>query len=355
MKRTLALVGLAAALSLAAAACGTKAGSSSASGNSGTSHSSGTFKVAYMPPGNLGDLGFFDSGERGIVEAHTNLGAQVKTVQGGTDPATWKSDLQELSRAGYNVIVTGASQVAQDLAAVAQQFPSQHYIMFDQDVTGPNIASIVYLQNDGAYLAGVLAGLVTTHPSQFPLAKGSKIVGIVGGVNIPVIQDFVVGFVKGVHTVDPSIKVLTSYVGSFTDPQTGYNQAVDMYNRGADVVFVAAGPSGLGGLKASKTLNKYSIGVDSNQNNIYPGHVLASDLKNVDVSVYNLLTKAKAGTLKYNTQYVYGLTNNGVKLLLDTKLVPASIAAQLTKYADEVASGKVTVPCVSPYCLAPSS
>lgn len=352
MRRTLTFIGMMAVLALAASACGTKSGSTAGSGNS---NSSGTFKVAYMPPGNLGDLGFFDSGERGIVDAQKKLGAQVKTVQGGTDPANWKSDLQELSRSGYSVIVTGASQVAQDLTAVAKQFPSQKYIMFDQDVPAPNIASIVYLQNDGAYLAGVLAALVTDHPSQFPLAKGSKIVGIVGGINIPVIKDFVVGFVKGVHTVDPSIKVLTSYVGSFTDPQTGYNQTVDMYNRGADVVFMAAGPSGLGGLKASKTMNKYSIGVDSNQNNTYPGHVLASDLKNVDVSVYNLLAQAKAGTLKYNHQYVYGLTNDGVKLLLDHQLVPASISSQLSKYSSDVASGKVSVPCVSPYCLAPSS
>ena len=321
-------------------------------GTPATATSKSTFKVAYMVPGNLGDLGFFDSGERGITWAHQRLGAIVKTVQGTTDTSQWTPDLKAVSGQGYNVVVTGSSQVAQDLQAVAKQFPAQHYIMFDDDVPAPNVASIVYLQNDGAFLAGVLSALVTTHTKQFPLSKGSDVVGIVGGMNIPVIRDFVVGFVKGAHVVNPKIKVLTSYVGSFTDPQTGYNQAIEMYNQGADAIFAAAGGSGLGVLKASAHVNRYSIGVDSNQNGLYPKNVLASDLKNVDVSVFDLLKMAKAGTLKYNHQYVYGLSNNGIALLLNNKLVPKSISNALNVYSAKVTSGKVTVPCVPPYCLA---
>lgn len=312
---------------------------------------SSSFKVAYMVPGNLGDLGFFDSGERGITWAHQRLGAVVKTVQGTTDTSQWTPDLKAVSNHGYNVVVTGSSQVAQDLQAVAKEFPKQHYIMFDDDVPAKNVASIVYLQNDGAFLAGVLSALVTTHTKAFPLAKGSDVVGIVGGMNIPVIRDFVVGFVKGAHAVNPKIKVLTSYVGSFTDPQTGYNQAIEMYNQGADAIFAAAGGSGLGVLKASAHVNRYSIGVDSNQNGLYPKNVLASDLKNVDVSVFDLLKKAKAGTLQYDHQYVYGLSNNGVELLLNNKLVPKSISSALGAYSKKVAAGKITVPCVDPYCL----
>jgi basic membrane protein A len=223
--------------------------------------------------------------------------------------------------------------------------------MFDDDVPAPNVASIVYLQNDGAFLAGVLCALTTTNTKEFPLAKGADVVGIVGGENIPVIRDFVVGFVKGAHVVNPKIKVLTSYVGSFVDPQTGYNQAIEMYNQGADAIFAAAGGSGLGVLKASAHVNRYSIGVDSDQNGLYPKNVLASDLKNVDVSVFDLLKLAKAGTLRYNHQYVYGLANDGVELLLNNSLVPSSIAADLSSYSAKVASGKVSVPCVSPYCI----
>jgi basic membrane protein A len=315
---------------------------------------SGSFKVAYMVPGNLGDLGFFDSGERGITWAHQRLGAIVKTVQGTTDTSQWTPDLKAVSGHGYDVVVTGSSQVAQDLQSVAKQFPTQHYIMFDDDVPAPNVASIVYLQNDGAFLAGVLSALVTTRSKAFSLAKGSHVVGIVGGMNIPVIRDFVVGFVKGAHVVDPKIKVLTSYVGSFTDPQTGYNQAIEMYNQGADVIFAAAGGSGLGVLKASAHVNRYSIGVDSNQNGLYPKNVLASDLKNVDVSVYDLLAKAKAGQLKYNKQYVFGLSNDGVELLLNNKLVPKAITTSLNGYSANVRSGKISVPCVAPYCLSAS-
>ena len=316
---------------------------------------SSTFKVAYVVPGNLGDLGFFDSGERGIKEAQQKLGAVTKTVQGTADTSQWTPDLKEVSGQGYNVVVTGSTQVAQDLQSVAKEFPQQHYIMFDDDIPAPNIASIVYLQNDGAFLAGALAALVTTNAKQFPLAKGSLTVGIIGGENIPVIRDFVVGFVKGAHVVDAKVNVLTTYVGSFTDPQTAYDQAIDMYNRGADVIFAAAGGSGLGILKASNHVGRYSIGVDSDQNGLYPKNILASDLKNVDVSVFDLLKMAKAGTLKYDHQYVYGLTNDGVGLLLNNSLVPKPIASKLAAYTSQVASGKVTVPCVAPYCLKASS
>jgi len=227
--------------------------------------------------------------------------------------------------------------------------------MFDQTVNLPNVASITYRQNDGAFLAGVLAALVTKDKTNFPMSSGSKNVGIVGGTNIPVINDFIVGFKKGVQIVDPTIKVQTSYVGSFTDAQTGYNQASSMYAGGADVVFAAAGGSGLGVLKASQAKNKYSIGVDSNQNKLYPKNVLASDLKNVGNSVFDLIKKDQDGSLQFGHTYVYGIQNAGVQLVENSAIVPASVSAKIKDYSDQVSSGKVKVPCVAPFCAAASS
>ena len=155
--------------------------------------------------------------------------------------------------------------------------------------------------------------------------------------------------------VDPSIKVQTSYVGSFTDSQTGYNQAASMYANGADVVFAAAGGSGLGVLKAARDKNKYAIGVDSDQNNLYPKNVLASDLKNVGSALYALIQKYEAGSLDFGKTYVFGLQNNGVELTLNSSLVPAAVSDKVNGYAGQVASGKVTVPCVNPYCAAATS
>ena len=107
-------------------------------------------------------------------------------------------------------------------------------------------------------------------------------------------------------------------------------------------------------LKASADKGKYSIGVDSNQNGLYPKNVLASDLKNVGASVYALIQKAEAGTLVYGQNYVFGIQNGGVELAQNSALIPASVASKLSTYSQEVVSGQVQVPCVNPYCQAAS-
>jgi basic membrane protein A len=354
-KRTLrwgaALLGVA----LMATACSSNA-KTSGSSSGGSTGGSKKLSVAYMVPGTLGDLGFFDSGKAGIDKAASSLGVTTKTVEGGTNAtATWKSDLQNLSNNQYGLVITGSDQVNDQLTQVAKQNPKQNYVMFDQEVKLPNVASITYRQNDGAFLAGVLAALVSTDKADYPLSGGNKNVGIVGGMNIPVINDFIVGFKKGAQVVDPSIKVQTSYVGNFTDAQTGYNQAASMYASGADVVFAAAGGAGLGVLKASQAKNKYSIGVDSNQNNLYPKNVLASDLKNVGASLFDLIQKFQAGTLKMGTTYIYGIQNGGVSLVQNDALVKPATATKVKDFSDQVVSGKITVPCVQPFCAASSS
>lgn len=353
-KKTLRVGAALIGITLLATACSSSSGGKSSGGSTGGS--SKKMSVAFMVPGTLGDLGFFDSAKTGIDKAGSTLGATTKVVEGGNNATTtWKSDLQNLSSGTYQIVVTGSDQVADQIKAVAQQNPKQKYIMFDETVDLPNVASITYRQNDGAFLAGVLAALVSEDQKDYPLSGGNKNVGIVGGMNIPVINDFIVGFKKGAQVVDPNIKVQTSYVGSFTDAQTGYNQAASMYANGADVVFAAAGGAGLGVLKASQAKNKYSIGVDSNQNGLYPKNVLASDLKNVGASVYDLLQKYQAGSLTFGKTYVYGISNGGVSLATNDALVVADTAAKLKTFSDQVSSGAVTVPCVQPYCTAASS
>jgi basic membrane protein A len=305
-----------------------------------------------MVPGTLGDLGFFDSGQAGIKRAGTDLGADTKTIEGGdNNTQAWVNDLQNLAKTGkYNVIVTGGDQVADQLTQVAKQFPNQKFIMFDAEVKQPNIASITFRQNDVSFLAGVLAALVSEDTTDYPMSGGKKNVGIVGGQDIPVINDFIVGFEAGAKAVDPNITIQKSYVGSWTDSNTGYNQAASMYSKGADVIFAAAGGSGLGVLKAAKDKKKYAIGVDSDQNGLYPGYILASALKNVDNAVFDLLSKAKAGQLETGKTYVYGIPNNGVNLKLDTDLVKQATADKIKEYSDKVSKGEIKVPCVDPYC-----
>ncbi|MCL6521710.1 MAG: BMP family ABC transporter substrate-binding protein [Firmicutes bacterium] len=344
---------LAAGSLLLLAGCGGSGSSGPSASGSGSQPASGTtskpFKVALVVNGTLGDKGFFDSAAAGLQRAHDELGVDIKILQADPkNPQEWLQNLQSVSDGSYNLVITGSSQMKDNLTQVAKAAPNQKFVYFDDTVDLPNIANIIYKQNEGSYLAGVLAGLVTTDTKDFPLSKGSKVVGVVGGMDIPVINDFIVGFTQGVHSVDPGIRVLKSYVGDFSNPNKGYDQAKAMYDQGADIVYAVAGGSGLGVLKASADANRYSIGVDSDQNGLYPGHVLASMVKRVDNSLFDMIKAAKDGTLQYGGKvYPYGLTNQGVGLILDTKDVPASVQEQLKAAEQKVAGGQIQVQTVT--------
>lgn len=339
-KRHYGVLAITAALALALSAC-SGASTPSSSGSPG-----GKLSVALAVNGALGDQGFFDDAQRGMVQLKSD-GHKTQTLQADVNnPAQWKSNLESISTGNWNIAVAGTSQMTDIMTATAKKFPNQKYIIFDTVVTAPNVASITYKQNEGSFLAGVLAAMATTDKASFPLSSGNKMVGLVGGMDIPVINDFVAGFKSGVKAVDPSIKVETSYVGSFTDSAKGYDQAKAMYTNGADVVFQVAGGSGIGVLQAAKDANKYAIGVDSNQNALQPGHVLASMLKHVGASIVLAVNAAQDGKLAYGKTTSYGLANNGVGLDFDnnSNLVPDAIVKKIDALKQQVIDGKITVP-----------
>lgn len=333
---------------LALTACGGSGATTGTSDSASSGQTAGATNpsVAHVVAGTLGDQGFFDDAERGI-QALAAAGSKTTTVQAdANNPAQWKSNLESVSTGTWGLVVTGTSQMKDILTATAPKYPNQNYIYYDDIVKAPNVASITYKQNEGSYLAGVLAAEVTLHPDQFPRAKGSKVVGLVGGMDIPVINDFVAGFKSGVKTVDPSIKVVVSYVGGFNDSNKGYDQAKAMFDREhADVVFQVAGGSGLGVLKAAQDADRYAIGVDSNQNAINKGYVLASMLKNIGASIKSAVMAYAAGTLKMGSVTPYGLANNGVSLTFENNgnIVPKAIQDLIASYAQKVVAGQVTV------------
>lgn len=327
-------------------ACGSSGGSSSSSssGSGGSKRPS----VVNVVNGPLGDQGFFDDAARGMKKIEAE-GSKIQIIQSdANNPAQWKSNLESVSTGKWDIVITGTTQMHDILNQDAPKYPKQHYIIYDDVVKQPNVASIIYKQNEGSFVAGVLAGLVTTNKDKFPMATGSKTVGLVGGMDIPVINDFVVGFKKGVESVDPSIQVKVSYVGNFTDSNKGFDQAKLMYSQGADVVFQVAGGAGIGVLKAAAAAKRYAIGVDSNQNAIQPGFVLASMLKNIGASLQQAVDDAAAGKLKYGETTAYGLANKGVGLVFDNNnnIVPKDMQDKVDEYAKKVADGTIKVPTV---------
>lgn len=340
-------ISVVAALSLTACGGGDgDADPTAAPGTGGTDNGTEAPSVANVINGALGDQGFFDDAARGMAMLE-EAGSEIQNIQADAEnPAQWRSNLESVSGGDWDVVITGTTQMVDILNETAPKYPDQSYILYDAVVEQPNVASIVYKQNEGSYLAGVLAALVTTDTETFPMANEDKVIGMVGGMDIPVINDFLAGFRKGAETVDPEIEVLVSYVGDFADANRGYDQAKAMYDQGADVVFQVAGGAGIGVHTAAAELDKYSIGVDANQNALQQGNILASMLKNIGVSLENAVNEYTAGELAFGEVNEYGLANDGVSLTFEDNgdIVPQEIQDEIAGYAQQVIDGDIEVP-----------
>jgi basic membrane protein A and related proteins len=347
MKKYLSfLISLLLVSSLVLSACG-KSDSSDDKGKSGE-EGKDKLKVAFYVNGTLGDKGFFDSAQRGLEQAERELGIELKTVEGGYNQSDWAAGLEQLVSGGkYDVIVVGTSQMKDITIDIANRYPDQKFIYFDEKIEGvPNIYSMLYSQSEGSFLAGAFAALVTTS-TELKNANPDKIIGFVGGMDIPIINDFLAGYEQGAKYIDPDIKVIASYVGDFENAPKAKEFGLSQFNtQKVDVSFNVAGGAGLGLLEAAKEANKYAIGVDSNQNPLYPGTVLTSMLKNIDKSLVRALDLHIKGELEYGKTEVLGIPEDGVGLAKDDlyeQHVPQSIKDKIKEIEEKLAKGEIKV------------
>jgi basic membrane protein A and related proteins len=304
--------------------------------------------------GSLGDLGFFDSANSGVMRAQKDIGVSVKVTQ-QSDATEWQTQLLALAGSGkYDLIVLDASDSTLNGAAkaVIARYPKQRIVDFDDNsfATTPSVSSIIYKQNEGSFLAGALAAMVAD--SNLPYVSHKKVIGMVGGQKIPVIIDFQDGYVQGAKAVDPKIAVKVTFIGgsggddTWSNKPAGARLAASLYSAGSAVVYQVAGGSGLGVLSQSKVANRYAIGVDSNQDSIAPGHVIGSVVKRVDNSVYDLINLAAKGKLQGAHIYYYGLQNHGVDLTRDSythAIITPAMYAKLDALEAQVISGEIKV------------
>ena len=305
-------------------------------------------KVAFYVNGTLGDKSFFDSVQRGLDEAKDKLGIDVRTVEGSYNQGDWEAGLESLVAGGeYEIIVVGTAQMKDITLGIAERYPDQKFIYFDETIEGvDNIYSMLYSQSEGSFLAGAFAALVTTS-TELEGANPEKVIGFVGGMDIPNINDFRVGYEQGAQYVDPEVKVITSYVGDFENAPKAKELTLAQFNtQKADISFNVAGGAGLGILEAANEAGKYGIGVDSNQNGLYPGVVLTSMLKNLDSSLYRALDLYEKGELPFGETEVLGVVEDGVGLAKDElydEHVPQSIKDRMVEIETELMDGKVEV------------
>jgi len=211
--------------------------------------------------------------------------------------------------------------------------------------------SILYKQNEVSFLAGVVAARITD--SDMPLANPQKIIGFLGGMDTPVINDFLVGYIQGAKYIDPDIKVAISYIGDFSNAAKGKEMALAQYDLGADIGFNVAGQAGLGQLDAAKDKNKYALGVDSDQAMIFKDSdpakanlIVTSALKRVDNSLLRAVKMYKEGTLQFGQAEELGLTQEAVGLADNEfyeKLVPEDVRKEVEELAGKIANGEIKV------------
>lgn len=303
-------------------------------------------KIAYVITGTLGDEGFFDSGYEGLGQAKEEFKAQeVKSIE-SFDPVDWEPNLRNAAQAGYDLIFAGGTPMKDYVAKLAPQFPDIHFVLFDGKITDiENVISVEYGEEQGAYVAGVLAALMTTE-TDIEGINPEKKVGFIGGMDIAVGQNWLNGFKQGVAAVDPEIEVLSAFAGDFGDPAKGKELALAQYEQGADVILHGAGDTGLGVLEAAKVSGHYAIGSDADQDGLQPGHVLTSVMKRVDNSLYNVAEMHYTDKWEGGQTFMYNIENDGVVLTDMSTIgdkVPEAVREKVQSTIDDIKSGKIEV------------
>jgi len=256
-----------------------------------------------------------------------------------TNESQREQSLRKLAQRGATVIVATGYAEAPAVETVAKEFPKVKFTLIDEEVDLPNVQSVKFREQEGSFLVGVLAAMAS---------KTGK-VGFVGGQDIPLIRKFACGYVQGVKYVNPQAEVFQNMTGTtgdaWNDPTKGGELAKSQFDRGADVVYAAAGGTGMGVYQAAKDSGKLAIGVDSNQNYIHPGTMLTSMMKRVDLATYNAFKTAKDGTWKPGLQEL-GLKEEGVDWALDDNnkpLITADMKAKVEEAKKGIISGAIMV------------
>jgi len=354
MKKALTLfIAVIFVFSAAMAAAG---GKQEAAGKKKNAAAGGKLKVVLYINGTLGDKSFFDSANSGIKMAVKKLGIEGKTIEGGYDPSRWEPDLQQLAEGDWDIIIAGTWQLVDSLSKIATQHPDKKFITYDTTVDYSkgnlgNVYSILYKQNEGSFLVGALAAMVTT--SDMKYADKDKVIGFLGGMDIPVINDFKVGYIQGAKFINPDVKVLVSYAASFSDPAKGKELVLAQYDQGADIAFNVAGETGLGLLDAAKDRKRYAIGVDSDQYMLFKdkdpvkaSFIVTSMKKNVGLSLYRAIKLHMEGKLPYGKAEALGLKEDGIAVADNEnyeKLVPAKFRDRVKEIEKKIINGEIKV------------
>lgn len=314
-------------------------------------------KVACLLNGNLGDKSFFDSANAGMALIKDELGCETNVIEMGFDNTIWETTLYEVSEQDYDVIIVGTYQIQEILAKVALEYPDQKYIIFDSNVPYDqadysNVYSISFKQNEASYLAGVLAALLAADETA-PLSNGKNMISAVAAMDIPVLNDFIIGYIQGAQDTVPETKVSISYIGDFNDTAKAKDLAKAQFKLGSSVAFNVAAQAGLGMIEAAAEEQKYAIGVDADQSmalaETQPKQseiIATSVLKNIDQVLLLSVKRHMEGTLPYGKEEALGMEDNAVGLAANEvydKIATAEMKSKIEEAQKKIQSGEIKV------------
>ncbi len=284
------------------------------------------------------DKSFNEAAYAGAERYKADTGVEYRDFEVQNDSQREQA-LRNFARRGHDPIVAIGFSQAQAVEKVAAEFPETHFAIIDMVVDLPNVRSVLFREEQGSYLVGMLAAMKS---------ETGKI-GFVGGMDVPLIRKFACGYVEGARSVNPDIEVFQNMTGTtgaaWNDPVRGGELAKSQFDQGADVVYQAAGATGLGVLQAAADAGKFGIGVDSNQNHLHPGSVLTSMLKRVDNAVYDAFKDLSDGQWT-NGFEVLGLAEDGVGWALDENnktLISDEMKTRVDEATRKIIAGEIEV------------
>jgi basic membrane protein A and related proteins len=292
-----------------------------------------------LDKGGKDDKSFNAAAFKGATEAQGKFNVNVKTVE-SSDDSSLEPALRTFAENGYDLVIGIGFVQNAAITKVAKEFPKISFVLVDSLVNLPNVRSILFSEHEGSFLVGAIGALTTK----------TNTIGFIGGMDVPLIRRFELGYRSGAQYINKNIQIIANYVGSGSDawrnPTKGKELALSQYEKKADAIFAAAGASALGVFDAAEEQKKYVIGCDSNQNWIKPGRVLTSMVKRVDTAVYKVIEEKTLGKFEAG-EFVLGLKEGGVDYVIDNfnrALIPAPVEKRIKKIKSDIIAGRIKVP-----------
>jgi basic membrane protein A and related proteins len=295
--------------------------------------------------GGLGDQSYNDLAYSGFKKALAEDKLEGKAVESKDVVAQAADILRRASDAGFGLIVDLEYSHGDALKTVAKDYPGTDYVILNQVQPGANVASVLFQEQEGSYLAGALATMVAMD-SKIKGMSGKPVIGVIGGTKSVGIDKFIIGYIQGARAVNPNVEVKVAYSNNFGDPAVGLQMAKAMFDAGANVVYQVAGGTGLGVIQAAKEAGKFAIGVDTDQDGIAPGSVLTSMVKRTDVAVETVMKDYADMKFPGGQTVTLGLAQDGVGLspMNHTRnLIPASMLDKVEDMKKKILSGEIKV------------